>query len=105
MFARYDTVSSKVFATPPHTLTHSLTSFLSSIAKPLRELTRKEVEWVWDHPQEMAFKNIQEAITKTSVLRYYNVDKEVTIQCDASQAGLGAALMQGDSLWDMHLVP
>ena len=25
---------------------------------------------------------------------YYNVNDEVTLQCDASQSGLGAALMQ-----------
>ena len=28
------------------------------------------------------------------MLRYYNLADEVTIQCDASQSGLGAALMQ-----------
>ena len=28
------------------------------------------------------------------MLRYYNVDEEVTLQCDASQLGLGAALTQ-----------
>ena len=43
----------------------------------------------------MSFKQLQEAITSTPVLRYYNVAQEVTIQCDASQAGLGAALVQG----------
>ena len=67
---------------------------LSDLTKPLRELTHKEVEWVWDHPQETAFGKLQEAITSTPVLRYYNLAEEVTIQCDASQTGLGAALMQ-----------
>ena len=28
------------------------------------------------------------------MLRYYNLDEEVTLQCDASQTGLGAALLQ-----------
>lgn len=68
---------------------------LSDLTKPLRELTHKEVEWVWDQPQERAFKQLQEAITSTPVLRYYNLAEDATIQCDASQAGLGAALMQG----------
>ena len=68
---------------------------LSDLTKPLRELTHKEVEWVWDQPQERAFRQLQEAITSTPVLRYYNLAEEVTIQCDTSQAGLGAALMQG----------
>ena len=67
---------------------------LSDITKPLRELTHKEVEWVWDQPQEDAFRKLQEAVMSTPVLRYYNLAEEVTIQCDASQTGLGAALMQ-----------
>ena len=69
---------------------------LSDITKPLREreLTHKEVKWVWDQPQENAFRKLQEAVTSTPVLRYYNLAEEVTIQCDASQTGLGVALMQ-----------
>ena len=66
---------------------------LSDITKPLREreLTHKEAKWVWDQPQENAFRKLQEAVTSTPVLRYYNLAEEVTIQCDASQTGLGAA--------------
>ena len=30
------------------------------------------------------------------VLRYYNLEEEVTLQCDASQFGLGAALLQNE---------
>ena len=29
------------------------------------------------------------------ILRYYNLREKVTIQCDASQHGLGAVLLQG----------
>ena len=67
---------------------------LSDITKPLRELTHKEVEWVWEQPQQRDFSKLLDAITNTPVLRYYNQAEEVTIQCDASQTGLGAALMQ-----------
>ena len=37
---------------------------------------------------------MKQLITNHSVLRYYGVSKEVTQQCDASQSGLGAALLQ-----------
>jgi hypothetical protein len=67
---------------------------LSDLTKPLRELTQKESVWVWDHPQKGAFEALQRAVTSTPVLRYYNLQEEVTLQCDASQSGLGAALMQ-----------
>ena len=67
---------------------------LSDITKPLRELTRKETEWMWDHPQQKALDNLKQAVTSTPVLRYYHLKEEVTLQCDASQGGLGAALLQ-----------
>ena len=33
-------------------------------------------------------------VTRTPVLCYYNLKEEVTLQCDVSKSGLGAALMQ-----------
>ena len=36
------------------------------------------------------------AATSTPVLRYYNLNKEVTLQYDTSQAGLGAAQVQNE---------
>ncbi len=33
-------------------------------------------------------------VSSTPVLRYYNLKEDVTLQCDASQSGLGAALQQ-----------
>ena len=67
---------------------------LSELTKPLRELTQKEVEWTWGPVQQKAVDALKKAVTKTPVLRYYNVKEEVTIQCDASQHSLGAALLQ-----------
>ena len=40
------------------------------------------------------FERLKQAVSATPVLRYYNL-KDVTIQCDASHRGLGAALLQG----------
>lgn len=67
---------------------------LSDITKPLRELTQNDVEWTWESPQQKALDTLKKAVTTTPVLRYYNLKEEVTIQCDASQSGLGAALTQ-----------
>ena len=67
---------------------------LSDITKPLRDLTQRDVDWVWGSIHQAAFEKLKEAVTKTPVLRYYNLKEEVTLQCDASQSGLGATLMQ-----------
>ena len=67
---------------------------LSDITKPLRGITQLDAEWTWDHTQQHALDTLKRAVTSTPVLRYYNLKEEVTLQCDAFQSGLGAALMQ-----------
>ena len=67
---------------------------LSDVTKPLRDLMQSDVLWVWNEAQQTAFEKLKEMVTRTPVLRYYNLKEEVTLQCDASQSGLGAALMQ-----------
>ena len=78
-------------------LTQYLSKFLphlSDITKPLRELTLKDTEWEWGQAQQNALETLKKAVSSTPVLRYYNLKEEVTLQCDASQSGLGAALLQ-----------
>ena len=67
---------------------------LSEIAKPLRLLLSKEIAWHWNEEQEVAFKRLKELLTKAPVLKYFDVNKPITIQVDASKSGLGAALFQ-----------
>ena len=66
----------------------------SDVTKPLRELTQQDMEWAWDEPQKMALESLKDAVTRTPVLRYFNVKEDVTLQCDTSQSGLCAALLQ-----------
>ena len=66
---------------------------LSDMTKPLRDLLQKGTEWWWGESQELALTKIKDAVCNTPVLRYYSLDEEVTLQCDASQFGLGAALL------------
>ena len=66
----------------------------SDISKPLRDLTLQDAEWSWEEPQRSAFERLKTAVASTPVLRYYNLQEEVTLQCDASQSGLGTALLQ-----------
>lgn len=42
------------------------------------------------------FAQIKDLITKTPVLAYYDVEKDVQLQVDASSKGLGTVLLQDD---------
>ena len=62
--------------------------------KPLRRLTDKDTEWVWEKHHQDAFNHVKQLTAEYPVLRYYNVSLPVTVQCDSSETGLGAALLQ-----------
>ena len=58
------------------------------MSHPLRQLTVKNAEWIWSDSQEKAWNDIKTTISQAPVLRYYSLQDEVTLQCDASDAGL-----------------
>ena len=60
----------------------------------MRDLTQANVQCVWREAQQAAFEALKRAVATTPVLRYYNLEEEVTLQCDASQSGLGTAILQ-----------
>ncbi|CAB3998294.1 Hypothetical predicted protein [Paramuricea clavata] len=62
----------------------------------LRKLEDKDFESLLLEQHEKAFKTVKDYLAKAPVLAYYDVTKEVTIQCDASETGLGAVLLQED---------
>ena len=69
---------------------------LSDCAAPLREIIKKNVEFVWEQPQIDSFEKIKTLITTAPVLQFYNPDIPVTLQVDASKLGVGACMMQSE---------
>lgn len=67
---------------------------LSDDCEILRQLTYRENMWEWIEMHEEAFCRLKDNIAKAPVLKYYNPKEELTLQCDASEMGLGAALTQ-----------
>jgi len=67
---------------------------LAEVETPLRDLTRKDVLFHWDKPQAAAFRKLKDMCCEAPVLAYYDVRKDVTIQCDASKSAVGAVLLQ-----------
>ena len=67
---------------------------LSEVSQPLRELTLANTPFVWSPQHDKAFEEIKQLAIKHPVLKYYDVEEEVTLHCDASERGLGATLLQ-----------
>ena len=67
---------------------------LSEIMQPINALAHPDAAWIWDTTQDKAFDEVKRLLTQAPVLAYFDPTKELSIQCDASGQGLGAALLQ-----------
>ena len=59
---------------------------LSDVMEPIRQLTRKNVPWNWSNTQERALEKMKILVSEAPVLCFYDHAKEITVQCDESQA-------------------
>ena len=67
---------------------------LSVISEPLRRIIQIDAEFEWGSSQQQAFEKIKGIATTERSLAYYDVNKAVVVQCDASKLSLCATLMQ-----------
>ena len=67
---------------------------VSDTVKPLRDLTCKKNQWRWTEKEQKSFYETRRLLTLQLILSYYDVNKSVTIQCDASNYGTGGVLLQ-----------
>ena len=66
----------------------------SSIARPLTELTKKDVELVWNTSCQEAFDKLKGHLTGAEVMSYPTESGEYILDTDASDFGIGAVLSQ-----------
>lgn len=67
---------------------------LSQVDAPLRSLLKSDVLFTWESEQEKSFQELKRLCSTSPILAFFDVSKPVEIECDASQDGLGAVLMQ-----------
>jgi hypothetical protein len=68
----------------------------SSIVKPITELVKKDVKFIWGKDQQKAFETMKEKLINYPILQYPDYEKEFILCTDASGRGLGAVLAQLD---------
>ena len=66
----------------------------SHAARPLNELTRKDVPWKWGPEQQQAFEKLRTRVTSEPVLAQPKLDQPFELEVDASGFALGAVLTQ-----------
>ena len=71
------------------------------MAHPLHDLTMKNVPWQWNKEQQQAFDTIKDKFCVEPVLKVYNPDLSMCLECDASSFTTGGILSQkhDDGLW------
>ena len=67
---------------------------LADTLEPIRHLTRKDVKFDWNEDCQRAFESLKKQLTKAPILAYFDPEKELVVQADSSQSGLGAVLLQ-----------
>jgi hypothetical protein len=65
----------------------------SKISKPITELLKKGIKYVWSKECDEAFQTLKKLLTTSPVLAQPDNVKPFDIYCDASGTGLGCVLM------------
>ena len=80
-------------------LINYLQPFLPNLASKTTFLRKQILHWVWNPSTDATFQTLKQWICNTllkTTLVYFDYTKPVVIQTDASEYGLGAALLQDD---------
>ncbi|GBO32369.1 Retrovirus-related Pol polyprotein from transposon 17.6 [Araneus ventricosus] len=68
----------------------------ANIARPLSNLTKKHLKWIWGPEQQEAFENLRKRLITPPVLKQSDGSKPFSIRTDASSYALGAVLTRGE---------
>ena len=76
----------------------------ADIAKPLRDLTHKGVEFKWNEKHDKAMADLIRRLTEAPILQFPDVSKPFFLMTDASEFAIGAVLGQKDEQDREHVI-
>lgn len=66
----------------------------ADIAKPLRQLLKKDVIWCWTLEHQKRFELLKSRVAEPPILAHFDVNYETVVTCEASAVAIGAILSQ-----------
>ena len=66
---------------------------LATTMKPINDLLKKDVQWLWGPVQVKAFAEVKQALVNAMTLTFYDPRKPITVSADASSFGIGAVIL------------
>ena len=76
----------------------------AQIARPLHNLTKKNVKFNWTEACQKAFEELKNRLISTPILMHPDPEKQYILECDASNYAIGAILSQYDNEKRLHPV-
>ena len=67
---------------------------LSDCTAVLRQLNKKNTDFTWNTTYEKAFRNAKLHVANAVTLQFFDPDKDIVIECDASGVSIGGTLLQ-----------
>jgi len=65
----------------------------AKIAKPLHEITRKEIKWNWEEKQQKVFEELKKKFMIEPVLVTLNLDREMRVEVNTLDFATGEVLL------------
>ena len=69
---------------------------LIQLHKPLQVLVKKNSEFVWTTVHDKSFHDLKDMVSEDCLIQFYDLQKPLYIECDASKQGIGCVMLQPD---------
>ena len=69
---------------------------LNQLCKPLQALVKKNSEFVWTTVHDKSFQDLKDRVSEDCLIQFYDPQKPLYLECDASKQGIGCVMLQLD---------